>query len=49
MVTPGKAVPARLLGCDLGTIEAARELVPAGLVNIGRRPEDDEKIVEVWT
>lgn len=47
-VSPGKVLPDKLLGVDLGTLDAARELVPQGMVNIGRRPEDDPKIVEVW-
>jgi hypothetical protein len=49
IITPGSVVPARVLGENLATIEAARELVPAGLVNIGRQPDDDAKIAEVWT
>lgn len=31
------------------TLDDARELVPEGLVNVGRTPQDDHKIVEVWT
>lgn len=31
------------------TLEAARADIPEGLVNIGRQPTDDSKIVEVWT
>ena len=30
------------------TLAAAREEVPSGLHNLGRRPEDDPVIVEVW-
>lgn len=48
-ISRGMVVPGRLLGADLPTLEAARALVPAGLVNIGREPGDDAKIVEVWT
>jgi hypothetical protein len=48
-VSPGVVAPVKLLGSDLLSLEAARELVPAGLVNIGRAPDDDPKIVEVWT
>ena len=41
-VTPGQAQTAP-------TLEAARELVPAGLVRVPRAPDDDPAIVEVWT
>lgn len=47
-VLPGKLAPAELLGADLGELELARALVPAGMVNIGRDERDDAKIVEVW-
>ena len=30
------------------TLEGIRKKIPAGLVNIGRYPDDDPKIVEVW-
>lgn len=30
------------------TLEQARKSVPFGKVNLGRMPEDDPKIVEVW-
>ncbi|HEV3443734.1 MAG TPA: hypothetical protein VG099_03775 [Gemmataceae bacterium] len=32
--------------CD--TLDQARRMLPAGLVNIGRYPDDDPVIVEVW-
>lgn len=31
------------------SLDRAREAVPAGYFNIGRQPEDDPVIVEVWT
>lgn len=31
------------------SLEDARKAVPAGYYNIGRQPEDDPVIVEVWT
>jgi hypothetical protein len=39
---PGKIVAVR------DTLEHARAAVPAGTVNVGREPDDDPKIVEVW-
>lgn len=36
------------LGADLPSLAAARALIPSGMINIGRRPEDDARIVEVW-
>lgn len=47
-VKPGNVVPGELIGRNLADLEAARRLVPDGLVNIGRTPDDDAKIVEVW-
>lgn len=47
-VCPGSVVPARLLGEGLATINAARELVPDTMVNIGRTDDDDPVIAEVW-
>jgi hypothetical protein len=46
-VEPGKVLPGKLV-TSFPTLEAAREHVPRGLVNIGRTPEDDPKVVEVW-
>lgn len=43
MVMPGKLIAINLL--DLA---AARAYVPHGFVSIGRMPDDDPKIVEVW-
>lgn len=35
--------------CQLAeSLAEARDFIPHGLVNIGRQPEDDPKIVEVW-
>jgi hypothetical protein len=47
-VLPGKVIPAKLLGVDLPSIEAARELVPQGLVNVGRTDDDAACVVEAW-
>lgn len=47
-VTGAIVVPGKLLGSDLGSLEAARACVPVGMVNIGRTAQDDPKIVEVW-
>lgn len=47
-VEPGIIVPGKLLGSGLSDVEAARELVPPGLVNIGTMPGDDPAICEVW-
>lgn len=33
---------------DAPTLESVRELVPHGMINIGRSSSDDSKIVEVW-
>lgn len=30
------------------TIEECRDALPPGLVNIGRQPEDEPQIMEVW-
>jgi len=49
-ITAGHVQPDTL--CQLADdIDGARALVPdhLGLVNIGRQPEDDPTIVEVWT
>lgn len=44
----GIVAPAKLLGSDLPSVEAARELVPRGMVSIGRSDHDDPVIAEVW-
>lgn len=31
------------------TLERARALVPPGMYNLGRMPDDDPTIVETWT
>lgn len=31
------------------TLEAARAVIPADMINVGRFPGDDEAIYEVWT
>lgn len=31
-----------------GSVAEARTHVPVGLVNIGRQPDDEDQIVEVW-
>lgn len=46
-VAAGAVLPGKLIH-SLPTLDAARDLIPRGLVNIGRMPEDDAKIVEVW-
>lgn len=30
------------------TLDIARAMVPEGLINLGRMPDDDPAIVEVW-
>lgn len=45
-VTAGEVKP--LEAQTAPTLEAARELVPAGLYRIDRFPQDDPNIVEVW-
>jgi hypothetical protein len=48
-VLPGAgSKPGELLGYGLTCIEAARELVPDGMANIGTMPGDDPAIAEVW-
>lgn len=47
-VTRAGGMPRELLGANLPDLEAARELVPRGLYNLGRDLQDDPKIVEVW-
>lgn len=49
IVSRAIVVPGPVLGSDVATLEEARALVPVGHVNIGRNPEDDPTIVEVWT
>lgn len=46
-VTPegGRPTPACYTG---DTLEEVRSKIPRGLVNLGRQPEDDSKIVESW-
>lgn len=44
----GRAVHREKLGESLADLEAARQLVPAGMVNIGRTDDDDPVIAEVW-
>jgi hypothetical protein len=34
--------------CIVPTLEAARAAIPRGVLNIGRLPEDEPEIVEVW-
>lgn len=35
--------------CQLAdTLENARALLPAGLVNLGRSPQDQNSIIETW-
>lgn len=33
----------------VSTLESARRCIPEGMVNIGRQPDDDPAIAEVWT
>ena len=32
-----------------GSLEIARSVVPDGWINLGRRPDDEPQIKEVWT
>lgn len=48
IVAGGGTIPGEYLGKDLPTLNEARELIPNGAYNLGRYPEDDPKIVEVW-
>lgn len=43
----GQVTEKELLG-QTPTLEAARELIPPGLFNLGREPADDPVIVETW-
>lgn len=43
---PERGVPCEAMGA--ATLELARSLIPSGLVNIGRYPDDDKAILEVW-
>ncbi len=48
-LTAGRAAhPDRQPHALCGSLAEARAALPAGLVNIGRRPQDDAVIVEVW-
>src|SRR5690606_5063529 len=47
-VSHGLLIPDLLIGTDLPDLEAARKIIPPGLYNLGRHPDDDSKIVEVW-
>lgn len=47
-VARGIVAPPALLGCDIAELSQARALIPSGSRCIGRAPEDDPKIVEVW-
>jgi hypothetical protein len=33
---------------DFDSLDAARSVIPPGLVNLGREEDDDRVIVEVW-
>lgn len=46
-------VEGRIVAATTGTyiaddLETVRAMLPAGLINIGRQPEDDPVIVESW-
>jgi hypothetical protein len=48
IVTNGIVVPGKLIARDIVTLDQARALVPDGYRNVGRDPQDDSKIVEIW-
>lgn len=48
LLPDGTSVPTSLAGLRIPSLSDARELVPGGMVNIGRFPDDDARIVEVW-
>jgi hypothetical protein len=43
----GKTVATGIFRAAL-TLKTVRAMLPDGLVNIGRRPDDEPHIVEVW-
>jgi hypothetical protein len=48
-INRGATEPEPGMGCLCATLEEARESVPEGHYNLGRKPEDEPQIVEVWT
>jgi hypothetical protein len=46
LITPGQITPGPAYICD--SLEAAREHVPEGMYNLGRQPNDERPIQEVW-
>lgn len=48
-VLPNRLEPDDRFCILTNTLDLARESIPAGLVRIGRLPDDDPVIVEVWT
>jgi hypothetical protein len=46
--TAGKVVADRDPWAVVGSLEAARGLLPPGLVRLDRHPSDDPNIVETW-
>lgn len=47
-VIPGFIASSKVLGAHVIDLAAARDVVPMGMVKVGRSPKDDPKIVEVW-
>jgi len=46
---PGNPIPEPEKHCKVSeSLEGARQHVPRGMVNIGRMPEDNVSLVEVW-
>lgn len=48
-IARGHPEPVAGEGWVVRTVEDARALIPPGLVCLGRQPDDDVAIVEVWT
>jgi len=43
-----KPIPDKIPIAVSESIEEVREHIPSGYINIGRQPEDDVSILEVW-
>lgn len=48
VIKAGMTIPGKVLGHSLATLDEARALVPEGMYCLGRMPDDEPQIVEVW-
>lgn len=47
-IAGGESSPCEDPACVVGGLEAARASIPFDCLNLGRHPDDEPQIVEVW-